>query len=118
MHTEESHRIIHNGAPTTRSSPARAAFAQRTLQLAVAVICVALLIATVAEAWVRHGIEQQVAAAQARNAAVQRDASTTRQSIIVAKSPTTIEREARSWGYVHAGDHPVIVVTGGSPTTP
>jgi hypothetical protein len=29
----------------------------------------------------------------------------------------TIEREARAWGYIRAGDHPVIV-TGGTPTTP
>lgn len=115
MHTEEPHRIIQSEAQSTRTVPARSVLAQRTLQWALLVICVALLIATVAEAWVRHGIEQQVAAAQAQNAALQRDIAATGRSITAAESPATIEREARAWGYIRAGDHPAIVVTANSP---
>lgn len=117
MQTEGPHRIIQSEAQSTRAKLLRSAFAQRTLQLALLVICVALLIATAAEAWVRHGIEQQVAAARAHNAALQRDITTTGHEITVAEAAATIEREARAWGYIRAGDHPVIV-TGGTPTTP
>lgn len=118
MHTEEPRRIIESEAQPTRTAPVRSALAQRTLQLALLVICAALLIATVAEAWARHGIEQQVVAAQAQNAALQRDVTATQENITVAESPVTIEREARDWGYVRAGDHPIIVVTGGAPASP
>ena len=118
VHTEEPRRIIESDTQRARTAPARSALAQRTLQLALFVICVALLIATAAEAWARHGIEQQVAATQAQNAALQRDITTTQESITVAKSPATIEREARAWGYIRAGDYPVIVVTGGAPASP
>jgi cell division protein FtsB len=83
--------------------------------LALLVICAALLLAVGAEAWTRHTIEQQVAAARARNAALQRDVTTTQQNIRVAESPSTIEREARAWGYIRSGDHPVIVAPTGSP---
>lgn len=117
MHTEEPRRIIEQGTRPTHAS-ARAALAQRTIQLALLVICAALLIATAAEAWARHGIEQQVSAAQAQNAALRRDIATTQASITVAESATTIEREARAWGYIRPGDHPVIVVIGGAPASP
>lgn len=115
MHTDESHRIMPDGAPTQRSGAIHAGLARRTLQLVVLAICVALLIATAAEAWVRHGVEQQVAAAQARNAALQRDIVTTQRSITIAQQPATIEREARAWGYIRAGDHPVVVTGGPAP---
>ncbi len=95
----------------TTSAPDRPSLAQRTVLWAVLVICASLLIATGSEAWTRHGIEQQVSAARASNAALQRDATTSQQAIQSAQSPATIEREARSWGYIRAGDHPIIVVT-------
>lgn len=96
----------HDGA----EPPRRAPLATRTLFWAVMVICGALLVATLSEAWVRAGVERQVAAAQARNAALQRDVAATGQAIVVARSPDTIEREARAWGYIRLGDHPVLVV--------
>lgn len=119
MHTEEPRRIIESDAPETRPAPSRSGLAQRSLQLALLVICVALLLATAAETWTRHNIEQQVTAARARNAALRQDVTTTRQAISVAESPNTIEREARAWGYIRAGDHPVIVAPpGGSSGSP
>lgn len=91
--------------------PARHSLAQRTLLWAVLVICASLLIATGSEAWTRHGIEQQVAAARASNATLQHDVTNTQRAVQAAQSPAVIEREARAWGYIRAGDHPIIVVT-------
>ena len=109
----DERRIIEGDGAATRDGvepPGRAPLATRTLFWAVMVICGALLVATLSEAWVRAGVERQVAATQARNAALQRDVAATGQAIVVAQSPDTIEREARAWGYVRPGDHPVLVV--------
>lgn len=95
----------------TDAAPVRPSLAQRTLPWAVLVICAALLVATGSEAWTRHGIEQQVSAARASNAALQRDVTTTQQAVQAAQSPAAIERQARAWGYIRAGDHPFIIVT-------
>ena len=91
--------------------PARSSLAQRTVLWAVLVICASLLVATASEAWTRHGIEQQVAAARASNAALRRDVMSTQRAVQAAQSPAAIECEARSWGYIRAGDHPFIVVS-------
>lgn len=106
-------RIIEGEGADARADaapPGRAPLATRTLFWAVMVICGALLVATLSEAWVRAGVERQVVAAQARNAALQRDVSALGQAIAVAQSPDTIEREARAWGYLRPGDQPVLVV--------
>lgn len=92
-------------------TPARPSLAQRTLPWAALVICASLLVAIATETWTRYGIEQQVAAARASNAALQQDVKNTQRAVQVAQSPATIEREARAWGYIRAGDHPFIVVT-------
>lgn len=99
------------GAANAPREPNRGSLVQRTLLWAVLVICASLAVATASEAWTRHGIEQQVAAARERNAALQRDVTATQRAVQAAQSPAAIEREARAWGYIRAGDHPVIVVT-------
>jgi cell division protein FtsB len=107
----EPQRIIEAESQPAGGQPGRPALAQRALLWAVLVICAALLIASISEAWVRHNVEQQVTAASARNAALRQDVAAARQAVAVARSPATIEREARAWGFVRPGDHPVIVVT-------
>jgi cell division protein FtsB len=101
--------------PTTTTSTtarrlARRPLAQRTLAWAIMAICGALLVATLSEAWTRGNIEGQVTAAEAHNAALRQDVATTRQAVGRAQSSDTIERTARSWGYIRPGDHPIIVV--------
>jgi hypothetical protein len=73
------------------------------------VICGALLMATLSEVWTRSTVDAQFAAARARNAALRQDVANTQRAIQQAESPATIEREARSWGYIRPGDHPVLV---------
>ena len=106
----EDQRDVSAGGGTT-GEPARHSLAQRTLLWAVLVVCASLLIATGSEAWTRHGIEQQVSAARANNAALQQDVTNTQRAVQAAQSPEVIEREARAWGYIRAGDHPIIVVS-------
>lgn len=100
-----------SGAPNAGAQPKRPSLAQRTLLWAALVIIASLAVATASEAWTHHGVEQQVTAARARNAALQRDVTTTQRAVQAAQSPITIEIEARAWGYIRSGDHPVIVVT-------
>ncbi len=109
----ERQGIIEAQPPRAGRQPPRAALATRTLLWAVMVICGALLVATLSEAWTRSNVESQVAAARARNAALRQDVAHTQQAVQQAQSPATIEREARAWGYIRPGDHPVLVVAPG-----
>ncbi len=108
----EGQDIIETQPPRMGGQPPRALLATRTLFWAAMVICGALLVATLSEAWTRTNVDAQVAAAQARNAALRQDVANTQRAIQQAESPATIEREARSWGYIRPGDHPVLVVPG------
>ncbi len=111
MSTVDQQRIIGSGASHPAGAPGRTTLASRTLFWALLAICAALLVATLSEAWVRHGVEVQVEQTQAQNAALQRDTTATRQAIATAESPAAIEAKARAWGYIRPGDVPVIVVT-------
>ena len=82
----------------------------RTIRWVTAALCLALLLATIGEVWVRVGIDQQVRQVRAQNARLQQDVRTTQLAVADARSAATIEREARSWGYVRPGDHPVLIV--------
>lgn len=99
------------GAPSTPAGPhGRSPLARRTLAWAIMAICGALLVATLSEAWTRSNVEAQVAAAQAQNAALQREVTATQHAVQQAQSDAAVEREARSWGYIRSGDHPIIIV--------
>jgi cell division protein FtsB len=106
----ERQGIIETQPPQAGEPPPRAPLAARTLFWAAMVICGALLVSTLSEAWTRTNVDAQVTAARARNAALRQDVANTQRAIQQAQSPVTIEREARSWGYARPGDHPVLVV--------
>jgi cell division protein FtsB len=103
MQPLEHGRIIQEGG---RRPP----LAMRTLLWAILVVCTALLVATVSEAWTRASAEQQVATASAHNAALRHDVAATQRAIALAQSPEEIERVARRWGYIRPGDRPIVVV--------
>lgn len=109
----ERQGIIEAQPPRGASRPPRTSLATRTLLWAAIVICGALLVATLSEAWTRSGVDAQVAAAQARNAALRQDVANTQRAIQQAQSPATIERTARAWGYIRPGDHPILVIAPG-----
>lgn len=88
----------------------RSPLAMRTLLWAILVVCAALLVATVGEAWTRASVEEQVRTASAHNAALRHDVAATQRAIALAQSPEEIERVARRWGYVRPGDRPILVV--------
>ncbi len=97
---------ISTGLARTRKSPR---LLRRTARWATLAVCAALLLGTVGEMWARVGIERQVHAVQQQNDSLQRDVSTTQADLRSAQSPSTIEREARSWGYARPGEVPVVV---------
>jgi len=87
-----------------------------TVLWAVLAVCGILLVGTLSQAWSRHAMEAQAAAARAQAAKIQQTLAQTQQAVSIASQPATIEREARRWGYIRQGDQPVIVVTPASAT--
>jgi cell division protein FtsB len=81
----------------------------RTVLLATAGICAALVFATLSEAWINYQLRQQVGQAQAANARLQQDATATARQINWAESPGAIENAARARGYVRPGEQAVAV---------
>ena len=93
----------------------RSALGMRVLLWAMLVIFGALLVATLSEMLAASEAEAQTRAVAARNAALRQDIATTQRAIAAAQQPATIEREARGWGYIRPGDHPIIVVVPPAP---
>lgn len=104
-------RQPHSATTHSDDRHGRTPLLRRTVTWAVLLVCAALLVATLGEAWQRHTLDQEVAAAQARNAALRQQIQETQRAITIAESPSAIEREARAWGYTRQGDQPVVVVT-------
>jgi hypothetical protein len=73
---------------------------QHTCMVATTLICLALLMATVGEVWVRIGLDRQAADLRAQNTQMGEHIAATRRAIQVAESSATIEHEARAWGYI------------------
>lgn len=84
---------------------------RRTTIWVTTALCLALVLATLGEIWVRIGIEQQAAQVRSQNAQLRQDVQSTQQAVTDARSAATIEREARAWGYMRPGDNPVLIVT-------
>src|SRR5262249_27355170 len=87
---------------------------RRTMLWGILGICAALLAAVIGEAIARDNAEAQVAATQAHIQTLRQTIATTQRAIAVAQSDDEIERQARRWGYIRPGDHPIIIVTPGS----
>ena len=102
-------RRIIPGGPMDRQRLLR-----RTMLWVILGICAALLAAVIGEAIARDNAEAQVAAARTRIQKQQQTIATTQHAIVVAQSDDEIERQARRWGYIRPGDHPVIIVTPGT----
>ncbi|HST88622.1 MAG TPA: septum formation initiator family protein [Ktedonobacterales bacterium] len=93
----------------------RSALGRRVLLWAMLVIFGALLVATLSEMLAASDAEAQAHAVAARNATLRHDIAATQHAVATAQQPATIEREARGWGYIRPGDHPIIVVVPPAP---
>ncbi len=111
------------GATTRREGVARLAplpqgpkpsLLARLIMWSTAAICGLLLLATIAEAWTVHRLNQQIAANQQAVDQLQAQNQALSDSVQQLQQPSTIEQEARKLGFIFPGDQPVIVVT----TTP
>src|SRR5262249_672354 len=87
---------------------------RRTMLWIILGVCAALLAAIIGEAIARDNAEARVAATRARIQTLRQTIATTQHAIAVAQSDDQIERQARRWGYIRSGDHPVIIVTPGT----
>ena len=101
-------RIIPGGPPERRR------LLRRTMLWILLGVCAALLVAVIGEAIARDNAEARVAATQARIQTLQQTIATSQHAIAVAQSDDEIERQARRWGYIRPGDHPVIIVSPGT----
>ena len=106
---DPSPRRILRTRPTRRE-----ALLKRVLLWGILALAAAMAIVAISGLSERANAEVQVAAAQARNAALQRTINQTTQAIATAKSDDAIERAARRWGYVRPGDQTVVIVNGPS----
>ncbi len=93
----------------------RSALGRRVLLWAMLVIFGALLVATLSEMLAASDAEAQAHAVAARNATLRHDIAAIQHAVAAAQQPATIEREARGWGYIRPGDHPIIVVVPPAP---
>lgn len=84
----------------------------RTVLLATLAICLALAAAMIGEAMVRRQMEQNAAALREANSSLRNQVQALQREVEYARSDAAVERAARGWGYIRAGDVPVrIVVT-------
>jgi cell division protein FtsB len=99
-----------------RAALARTTLYTRTLVLATAALCGALLFATGSQALVNHRLAGQVSAAQADNARLRADIAATNRRLAWASAPATIEAAARVRGYLRPGERAMVIVP--APTDP
>ena len=90
---------------------ARMTLYSRTLAVATAAICAALLFAILSQAWVNDRLQQQVRQAQVENARLRADILATTRRAAWAEAPATIEDEARAIGYIRPGEQAVVIVS-------
>jgi cell division protein FtsB len=83
----------------------------QTIIWVTALVCVAFLLGTLAQAWSNSQLSQQVQAAQRQLDQVKSHHRTLVQANKHYQDPSVIENEARQQlGYTRPGEHPVVVV--------
>jgi cell division protein FtsB len=85
-----------------------------TVMWVTGLICIALLLGTLAQAWSNSHLMQQVQIAQQQLYQLQSNHSRLTQQVDHYQNPAVIENEARQQlGYVRPGEQPVIVMSSG-----
>ncbi len=85
----------------------------KTVMWVTALICMAFLLGSLAQAWSNSQLMQQVQKEQQRLEQLQADHARLAQSANYYKDPSVIESEARQQlGYIRPGEHAVVIVSG------
>ncbi|GHO44365.1 FtsB family cell division protein [Ktedonospora formicarum] len=94
-----------------RQRARRQNFFKHTLLWITGLICVALLLGTLAQAWSNSQLTQKLQSEQQRLQVLQREHDQLQKDADKYKNPAVIENEARQQlGYVRPGEKPVVVV--------
>jgi cell division protein FtsB len=103
--------------PTARQRRAsRASLLTRTIIWITGLICLAFLLATLAQAWSNSQLTQRVTQAQEQLQQVQQHNASLQQQARHYKNSFVIESEARQQlGYIRPGEHPVVIVSSTAP---
>jgi cell division protein FtsB len=89
----------------------RTSLLTKTVMWVTALICIAFLLASLAQAWSNSQLMQQVQMEQQRLEQLQADHAHLVQSMKYYKDPSVIESEARQQlGYIRPGEHAVVIV--------
>lgn len=97
----------------------RSSLFTRTVIWLTGLICLAFLLATLAQAWSNSQLAGRVQLAQQQFQQVQNQHTQLTNQANHYKDPTVIEQEAREQlGYIRPGEHPVVIISSSSPTPP
>ncbi len=83
-----------------------------------AAICGLLLLATIAEAWTVHRLNQQITTNQQAADQLQAQNQQLSRAVQQLQQASTIEQEARRLGFIFPGDQPVVIITTTPPAPP
>lgn len=90
----------------------------RTVIWLTGLVCLAFLLATLAQAWSNSQLMPRVQVAQQQYQQVQNQNSQLNAQANHYKDPSVIEREAREQlGYIRPGEHPVIIISSTAPVS-
>lgn len=94
----------------------RSSLFTRTVIWLTALVCLAFLLATFAQAWSNSQLIARVHDAQQQYQAVQAQNTQLTGAVKHYKDPAVVEREAREQlGYIRPGEHPVIIISSTNP---
>lgn len=97
----------------------RSSLFTRTVIWLTGLVCLAFLLATLAQAWSNSSLAGRVQVAQQQFQQVQNQHTQLTNQANHDKDPSVIEREAREQlGYIRPGEHPVVIISSSSPTQP
>lgn len=102
-----------------RSRARRSSLFTRTVIWLTGLICLAFLLATLAQAWSNSSLAGRVQTARQQFQQVQNQHTQLTNQANHDKDPSVIEREAREQlGYIRPGEHPVVIISSSGPTPP
>lgn len=85
-------------------------FFTHTVLWLTGLLCLALLLGSLAQAWSNSGLMQQLDQEKQKYAQLQQEHETLKKQVDYYTDPKVIEQEARNIGYVKPGEQPVILV--------
>jgi cell division protein FtsB len=106
--------------PTARQQKMRrTSLLSRTIIWITGLVCLAFLLATLAQAWSNSQLMQRVTQAREQLQQVQTHNTDLQHQAQHYKNPSVIESEARQQlGYIRPGEHPVLIVSTSGPAQP